>query len=83
MASTSMTLTPSGSIERLERLKDEAKALVARAGVPVARGYEGDVQDAASLQDAAQAIGYPVLIKLATWVTTAAALAMFASWRAL
>ncbi|WP_420142122.1 acetyl/propionyl/methylcrotonyl-CoA carboxylase subunit alpha [Sphingomonas sp.] len=44
-------------------LKDAAKALMAEAGVPVTPGYLGEDQSPARLQTAADAIGYPVLIK--------------------
>ena len=44
-------------------LKDRAKALMQKAGVPVVPGYHGDKQDAAFLKQKAQEIGYPVLIK--------------------
>ena len=44
-------------------LKDEAKALMRKAGVPVVPGYDGERQDAEFLQDQAARIGYPVLIK--------------------
>ena len=44
-------------------LKDAAKALMMSAQVPVTPGYLGESQDAAVLQHAASAIGYPVLIK--------------------
>jgi 3-methylcrotonyl-CoA carboxylase alpha subunit len=44
-------------------LKDAAKALMIRAGVPVTPGYLGESQDATRLQSEAAAIGYPVLIK--------------------
>jgi 3-methylcrotonyl-CoA carboxylase alpha subunit len=43
--------------------KSAAKALMARAGVPLVPGYHGDVQDTDFLQAQANAIGYPVLIK--------------------
>ena len=43
--------------------KSEAKALMARAGVPLTPGYHGVEQDARHLQEAADRIGYPVLIK--------------------
>ena len=43
--------------------KSAAKALMQQAGVPLAPGYHGDVQDAAFLARQAQQIGYPVLIK--------------------
>jgi 3-methylcrotonyl-CoA carboxylase alpha subunit len=44
-------------------LKDAAKALMAKAGVPVTPGYLGEQQDEAFLAQQAQAIGWPVLIK--------------------
>ena len=44
-------------------LKDAAKTLMQRAGVPTTPGYLGDDQSAARLQAEADAIGYPVLIK--------------------
>jgi acetyl/propionyl-CoA carboxylase alpha subunit len=44
-------------------LKDAAKALMAKAGVPVTPGYLGEDQDEARLADEAGRIGYPVLIK--------------------
>ena len=44
-------------------LKDGAKALMEKAGVPVVPGYHGDKQDAAFLKEKAYEIGYPVLIK--------------------
>ena len=44
-------------------LKDAAKALMQDAGVPVTPGYMGANQDPGFLADAADEIGYPVLIK--------------------
>ena len=44
-------------------LKDAAKALMMRAGVPVTPGYLGENQDPASLKSEAATIGYPVLVK--------------------
>jgi 3-methylcrotonyl-CoA carboxylase alpha subunit len=44
-------------------LKDRAKALMEKAGVPVVPGYHGDKQDAEFLKRKAYEIGYPVLIK--------------------
>ncbi|WP_294394971.1 biotin carboxylase N-terminal domain-containing protein [uncultured Sphingomonas sp.] len=44
-------------------LKDAAKALMARAGVPVTPGYLGEDQSPDRLRVEADAIGYPVLIK--------------------
>ncbi|AAQ59436.1 acetyl/propionyl/methylcrotonyl-CoA carboxylase subunit alpha [Chromobacterium violaceum] len=43
--------------------KSAAKALMEKAGVPLVPGYHGDEQDPALLQQQADAIGYPVLIK--------------------
>ena len=43
--------------------KSQAKALMAEAGVPLVPGYHGEAQDLATLQAAADDIGYPVLIK--------------------
>ncbi len=44
-------------------LKDRAKALMAKAGVPVVPGYHGERQDATFLKQKAYELGYPVLIK--------------------
>ena len=44
-------------------LKDAAKALMQKAGVPVVRGYHGANQDGKFLKEKAYEIGYPVLIK--------------------
>jgi 3-methylcrotonyl-CoA carboxylase alpha subunit len=44
-------------------LKDRAKALMEKAGVPVVPGYHGDMQEPKFLQRKAYEIGYPVLIK--------------------
>ncbi|QGX97987.1 acetyl/propionyl/methylcrotonyl-CoA carboxylase subunit alpha [Roseovarius faecimaris] len=54
---------PSAEAIRAMGLKDAAKALMEKAGVPVVPGYHGDNQDDAFLADQAGAIGYPVLIK--------------------
>ncbi len=54
---------PSASAIRAMGLKDAAKALMEKAGVPVVPGYHGDNQDAAFLESEAARIGYPVLIK--------------------
>jgi len=43
--------------------KSAAKALMAKAGVPLVPGYHGEGQDPAQLQREADRIGYPVLIK--------------------
>ena len=44
-------------------LKDAAKRLMAEAGVPVTPGYLGDDQSPEVLQNEADTIGYPILIK--------------------
>jgi 3-methylcrotonyl-CoA carboxylase alpha subunit len=44
-------------------LKDRAKALMVKAGVPVVPGYLGDMQDPVFLKRKAYELGYPVLIK--------------------
>ncbi len=43
--------------------KSAAKALMENAGVPLVPGYHGEQQDAAFLQQQADQIGYPVLLK--------------------
>lgn len=54
---------PSASAIRAMGLKDAAKALMIKAGVPVVPGYHGANQDAVRLSAEADKIGYPVLIK--------------------
>jgi len=44
-------------------LKDEAKRLMERAGVPLLPGYHGSAQDLATLTREARRIGFPVLVK--------------------
>jgi 3-methylcrotonyl-CoA carboxylase alpha subunit len=44
-------------------LKDRAKALMERAGVPVVPGYHGERQEPALLKQKAYEVGYPVMIK--------------------
>jgi len=44
-------------------LKDRAKALVEKAGVPVVPGYHGERQEPKFLKEKAYELGYPVLIK--------------------
>ena len=44
-------------------LKDRAKALMEKAGVPVVPGYHGELQEPKFLKEKAYEIGYPVLIK--------------------
>jgi len=54
---------PPASAIRAMGGKSEAKALMAKAGVPLVPGYHGEDQDPATLEAAADKIGYPVLIK--------------------
>jgi 3-methylcrotonyl-CoA carboxylase alpha subunit len=54
---------PPASAIRAMGLKDRAKAMMAKAGVPVVPGYQGERQDAAFLKRQAKDLGYPVLIK--------------------
>ena len=54
---------PSARAIRAMGLKDAAKVLMEKAGVPVVPGYHGTNQDPEHLAGAAEAIGYPVLIK--------------------
>lgn len=54
---------PDSHAMRAMGLKDAAKQLMQEAGVPVVPGYHGESQESGLLQQEAQAIGYPVLIK--------------------
>jgi 3-methylcrotonyl-CoA carboxylase alpha subunit len=54
---------PSAKAIRAMGLKDAAKALMEKAGVPVVPGYHGADQSDEVLRTAAEEIGYPVLIK--------------------
>jgi 3-methylcrotonyl-CoA carboxylase alpha subunit len=54
---------PPAAAIRAMGLKDRAKTLMEKAGVPVVPGYHGERQDATFLKEQAEAIGYPVLIK--------------------
>ncbi len=54
---------PPASAIRAMGSKSAAKALMETAGVPLVPGYHGDNQDAAFLQQQADKIGYPVLLK--------------------
>jgi 3-methylcrotonyl-CoA carboxylase alpha subunit len=54
---------PPASAIRAMGLKDAAKALMDRAGVPTVPGYHGGDQAPATLAEQAGRIGYPVLIK--------------------
>lgn len=54
---------PPPSAIRTMGLKDAAKSLMAKAGVPVTPGYLGEDQSPQTLAREADRIGYPVLIK--------------------
>lgn len=54
---------PPASAIKAMGLKDAAKDLMVKAGVPVVPGYHGGEQDADFLAAQADEIGYPVLIK--------------------
>jgi 3-methylcrotonyl-CoA carboxylase alpha subunit len=54
---------PSPASIRAMGLKDRAKALMEKAGVPVVPGYHGERQEPQFLKQKAYEIGYPVLIK--------------------
>ncbi|TXH84653.1 MAG: acetyl/propionyl/methylcrotonyl-CoA carboxylase subunit alpha [Rhizobium sp.] len=54
---------PSPASIRAMGLKDAAKALMERSGVPVVPGYHGDRQEPGFLAEQADGIGFPVLIK--------------------
>ncbi|MGG6344907.1 acetyl/propionyl/methylcrotonyl-CoA carboxylase subunit alpha [Stenotrophomonas indicatrix] len=54
---------PPASAIRAMGDKSAAKALMAKAGVPLTPGYHGDQQAPAFLRTQADGIGYPVLIK--------------------
>lgn len=55
---------PPGAIRRMGN-KAEAKRLMRKAGVPCVPGYEGADQSDARLAQAAEEIGYPVMVKAA------------------
>ncbi len=54
---------PPPSAIRAMGLKDAAKALMEKNGVPVTPGYHGEDQSLKTLKAAAKTIGFPVLIK--------------------
>jgi 3-methylcrotonyl-CoA carboxylase alpha subunit len=54
---------PPAAAIRAMGLKDRAKALMEKAGVPTVPGHHGERQDAEFLKQRANEIGYPVLIK--------------------
>ena len=54
---------PSAISIRAMGSKSEAKKLMEKAGIPLIPGYHGDKQSVTLLQEAAENIGYPVLLK--------------------
>ncbi len=54
---------PTPAAIRAMGLKDEAKRIAIKAGVPVLEGYQGEDQSEKRLLKAAKEIGFPVLIK--------------------
>jgi 3-methylcrotonyl-CoA carboxylase alpha subunit len=54
---------PTPAAIRAMGLKNSAKALMEKAGVPVVPGYHGERQEQKFLKEKAYEIGYPVLIK--------------------
>lgn len=54
---------PSANAIRTMGSKSEAKKIMAKAGVPLVPGYHEDAQDLKTLHNAADKIGYPVLLK--------------------
>ena len=58
-----MFVGPPPAAIRAMGLKDRAKALMEKAGVPVVPGYHGERQEPKFLKQKAYEIGYPVLIK--------------------
>jgi 3-methylcrotonyl-CoA carboxylase alpha subunit len=54
---------PSPEAIRIMGVKDAAKALAARLGIPVVPGYAGEAQDTVTFAREAKRIGYPVVLK--------------------
>ena len=54
---------PPASAIRAMGSKSAAKAIMARAGVPLVPGYHGEAQDLDTLAGEAEKLGYPMLIK--------------------
>ncbi|WP_435641434.1 acetyl-CoA carboxylase biotin carboxylase subunit [Micavibrio aeruginosavorus] len=54
---------PSATAITAMGLKDRAKEIMSKAGVPIVPGYMGAKQDSATLKAEAAKVGYPVLIK--------------------
>jgi 3-methylcrotonyl-CoA carboxylase alpha subunit len=54
---------PTGEMMEAMGSKSGSKQLMEKAGVPLVPGYHGEAQDDKTLADAADRIGYPVLVK--------------------
>jgi len=54
---------PGGNAMRAMGRKDEAKAIMRAAGVPVVPGWQGDDQSDATLVREAERVGFPLLVK--------------------
>jgi len=63
VAAGAVFVGPPAPVIRAMGMKDEAKALMALAGVPVLDGVACDPRDAAGADAAAAALGYPVMVK--------------------
>src|SRR5262249_42127839 len=63
VAAGTVFVGPPAAAMRAMGSKSEAKALMAKARVPVVPGYHGERQDPAFLKQKAYETGYPVLIK--------------------
>ncbi len=54
---------PTAGMIRMMGSKSGSKMLMEKAGVPLVPGYHGEAQDEATLADAAERVGFPVLVK--------------------
>src|ERR1700683_5433073 len=54
---------PTAGMTRMMGSKSGSKMLMEKAGVPLVPGYHGEAQDEATLADAAERVGFPVLVK--------------------
>jgi 3-methylcrotonyl-CoA carboxylase alpha subunit len=54
---------PTAAMMRAMGSKSGSKALMEKAGVPLVPGYHGEAQDEATLKNAADKVGFPVLVK--------------------
>ncbi|QQN61408.1 acetyl/propionyl/methylcrotonyl-CoA carboxylase subunit alpha [Bradyrhizobium diazoefficiens] len=54
---------PTAAMMTVMSSKSGSKALMEKAGVPLVPGYHGEAQDEATLSNAADKIGFPILVK--------------------